>query len=480
MYRDSVHMETSLDRIAFHLSTGQKSFAFYSDGKPIEALNCYVNDLARSAPKSTTVNVASDLKTFFVYLEALSDLSKISSLDSTYTGTSLLTQIIKQFPLYLARGTENNKDSLAYFAAATTKRRPTQNNTNERIISSVRGFLRASATQHIEMQAVADMGLININLAPEAMFKDALLSKAVSPYERKQLFKKSMFAGVICNGPRLAEGSLLKYKKVFHYAAKGSGREKWLPPEDTLPLLNAAKTLRDRCLWSLMLGTGLRSIEAFALLLRDINVEEKKISCVNPITRPLEYGNTFERISGEALSSAAYKGRDTEETFFIEPFRTIFFETLPRYLREERAPLHCGHQLLFVVLKKPYEGRPLVLSDHNTRLYPFRAALERVYKVRGTPMPKNFGLHSTRHFFGMYSLNYLPIQLENGNIKHGLNEHTVQRLMGHSSIESTLVYAVPDIEKVRTQTEDAMRLLTSNIVNSTDMKMLAESFGANF
>ncbi|MCV5403345.1 tyrosine-type recombinase/integrase, partial [Escherichia coli] len=92
-------------------------------------------------------------------------------------------------------------------------------------------------------------------------------------------------------------------------------REKWLPPEDTLPLLNAAKTLRDRCLWSLMLGTGLRSIEAFALLLRDINVEEKKISCVNPITRPLEYGNTFERISGEALSSAAYKGRDTEETF---------------------------------------------------------------------------------------------------------------------------------------------------------------------
>ena len=80
----------------------------------------------------------------------------------------------------------------------------------------------------------------------------------------------------------------------------------------------------------------------------------------------------------------------------------------------------------------------------------------------------------------MYSLNYIPIQLENGNIKHGLNEHTVQRLMGHSSIESTLVYAVPDIEKVRTQTEDAMRLLTSNIVNSTDMRMLAESFGANF
>ncbi|QNF25557.1 hypothetical protein FT673_19830 [Aeromonas hydrophila] len=223
-----------MDRIAFHLSTGQKSFAFYSDGKPIEALNCYVNDLARSAPKSTTVNVASDLKTFFVYLEALSDLSKISSLESTYTGTSLLTQIIKQFPLYwLAAQKQQRLTGL--LCCRYNKEASYSNNTNERIISSVRGFLRASATQHIEMQAVADMGLININLAPEAMFKDALLSKAVSPYERKQLFKKSMFAGVICNGPRLAEGSLLKYKKVFHYAAKGSGREKWLPPEDTLP-----------------------------------------------------------------------------------------------------------------------------------------------------------------------------------------------------------------------------------------------------
>lgn len=471
-----------MDCISFYLSNGQKSFALYNNGVPVEVFNVYINELARIAAKNTTVNTASDLKTFFVYLDALSDPTKVLRLVGYLDKTPLLTQVIQSFPFYLARGIENTKESLAYLAAAKTNRQPTSDSTNQRIIASVRRFLRESAALHLELQAASDMGLIDINLAPEAMFKEALFRQPISQSEKQHLFRKSLLAGVISNGPRYANSSLLKYRSGLSFAPPvGSGINKGLPPRDTLPLLNEAKTLRDRCLWALMLGTGLRSIEAFALLLRDINVEERTILCINPTKRPLEYGNTFERISGETLSSTAYKGRETEVTMFIEPFRTIFFETLSHYLREERAPLHCGHQFLFIALKKPYEGRPLVLSSHKTRQYPFTSALRRVYQMRGQSMPQNnFGLHSTRHFYGTYCLNYMPSKLQDGNIRYGLMLNTVQQMMGHSSPDSTRIYAIPDLELVRRQAEDALKEITSIILSDQDQQILTKHFGADF
>ena len=115
-----------MDWVSFTLPTGQKSFALYSDGVAVDSFNCYINDLASSAPKSTTVNTASDLKTFFMYLDALSDPDELLILTDNQYGTSLLTQIIHQFPLYLARGIESSDRSLAHLAATKTMRKPTE------------------------------------------------------------------------------------------------------------------------------------------------------------------------------------------------------------------------------------------------------------------------------------------------------------------------------------------------------------------
>ena len=469
-----------MDWVSFTLPTGQKSFALYSDGVAVDSFNCYINDLASSAPKSTTVNTASDLKTFFIYLDALSDPNELSILTDNQYGTSLLTQIIHQFPLYLARGIESSDRSLAHLAATKTMRKPTSDSTNQRIISSLRGFLRSSAALQAEMLIASDNGLIDITLAPEVMFKESLFRQEMPIAQRKKLLKKSMIAGVVRGGPVFANGSLLKSRKVSIVKPAGSNISKALPYNDIIPLLNEATTLRDRCAWALMLGTGIRGIEAYSLLLEDINFNDREIYCVNPATRPLAYGTHFEKVNGAAQEAAAYKGRTTVKTLFIEPFRTIFFETCAQYLRKERAPLFCDHQLFFVALKHPFEGKPLILSDHKTRLFPFTKALDRVYEKRNSNRPQNLGLHACRHFYASYCLNYLPVQLANGNIQYGLNVYVVQQLMGHSSIESTLTYAIPDIEKVKIQAEGAMRQITKVGLGMLDEKILIESFGAAF
>ncbi|MCV5275413.1 hypothetical protein OFC49_32275, partial [Escherichia coli] len=92
-----------------------------------------------------------------------------------------------------------------------------------------------------------------------------------------------------------------------------------------------------------------REIEAANVLIEDIDIRNRKVLCVNPKTRPLAYGNEYEAVIGQTARNMSYKGRITPETLFIEPFRTIFFNTLQDYLKYERAPLNVGHKFLFVV-----------------------------------------------------------------------------------------------------------------------------------
>ncbi|EIU6825702.1 hypothetical protein L5176_002204 [Vibrio parahaemolyticus] len=181
----------------------------------------------------------------------------------------------------------------------------------------------------------------------------------------------------------------------------------------------------------------------------------------------------------------AYKGRITPETFFIEPFRTIFFNTLQDYLQDERAPLNVGHKFLFVVLRKgthdgdSYAGKPLVLSADKTRQYPFKQCLKRVYANRGLPCPSGLALHSLRHMYGVHCLNYLIVGFrQDGSPIMGLDKHVVQYLMGHSDITSTEVYAIPEIELTQSKVDRALKLVQSGVLNSDQKLLLNSHFGA--
>ncbi|EPQ9983472.1 tyrosine-type recombinase/integrase [Vibrio sp. MarTm2] len=471
-----------MEKITFKLATGQKSYALYIDGEPVDAFNCYMNDIARTKPANTVKSKASDLRVFFAYLNAFDDPDEIAKLNiGVKTGTPLLTEMILQFPNYLSMGVHSSNETLSYLAAKKTKRKPTVHGTNQRIISSVRGFLLESAQLQAEMQTASELGLIDLSLSPDVMFGEALFRKEIPTSQRKALLKKSVIAGVVCNGPKLGRTSILKARKSFYSPApKGASVKKALPHEDALPVLNETTTLRDRLYLSLIMGTGLREIEAANVLLQDIDIKNRRVTCINPMTRPLAYGNEFESISSETALSMAYKGRTTPKTFFIEPFRTIFFETLQEYLVKERQPLHVGHSFLFVVLKRgEYLGRPLTLSSDATRQYAFKQALKRVYKNRGLPVPRRLALYSLRHMYGVHCLNYLVIGYrQDGTLIQGLDMNVVQSLMAHSEISSTEVYAIPAIELTQEKVDRALQLVQSGIISSEQKLLLNSHFGA--
>ncbi|KOO14440.1 hypothetical protein AKJ18_12880 [Vibrio xuii] len=471
-----------MEKITFKLATGQKSYALYIDGVPVDAFNCYMNDIARTEPANTVKSKASDLSVFFAYLNVLDDPDEIAQLNvGVKTGTPLLTEMILQFPNYLSMGVHSSIDTLSYLAAKKTKRKPTAHGTNQRIISSVRGFLKESAQLQAEMRSASELGMIDLTLSPEVMFGEALFRKELPAAQRKALLKKSVIAGVVRNGPILGRTSILKARQSFYNPApEGASVKKALPHEDALPVLNQTTSLRDRLFLSLIMGTGLREIEAANILLQDIDIMNRRVRCVHPRTRLLAYGNEYEEISGETALGIAYKGRTTPETFFIEPFRTIFFETLQQYLVKERQPLQVGHSFLFVVLKRgEYLGRPLTLSSDATRQYPFKQALKSVYRNKGMPLPSRLALHSLRHMYGVHCLNYLVIGYKkDGTPIQGLDKHVVQRLMAHTDISSTEVYAVPAIDLTQERVDKALYLVQSGIINSDQKLLLNSHFGA--
>ncbi|ELJ9745482.1 tyrosine-type recombinase/integrase [Vibrio parahaemolyticus] len=476
-----------MESISFSLATGQKSWAIYIDGEPVEAFNCYINALARTASPNTLKSKASDLKVFFAYLDALDDPDEIAKLNiGLKTGTPLLTEMIQQFPNYLSMGIYSSKETLSHLAAKNTKRKPTAHGTNQRIVSSVRSFLKDSAHLQAEMKSASELGLVDLSLAPEIMFDDSLFRKELPNSQRRALLKKSVIAGVVSNGPRLGATTILKARNTHYSAAPtGSSVKKALPHEDAIAILNETKTYRDRLFISLVMGTGLREIEAANVLIEDIDISNRKVLCVDPKTRPLAYGNEYEAVSGQTALNMAYKGRITPETFFIEPFRTIFFNTLQDYLQYERAPLNVGHKFLFVVLRKgthdgdSYAGKPLVLSADKTRQYPFKQCLKRVYANRRLPCPSGLALHSLRHMYGVHCLNYLIVGFrQDGSPIMGLDKHVVQYLMGHSDITATEVYAIPEIELTQSKVDRALKLVQSGVLNSEQKLLLNSHFGA--
>ncbi|MFA1574118.1 tyrosine-type recombinase/integrase [Vibrio cyclitrophicus] len=472
-----------MESVKFRLATGETSYALYLDGEPVFAFNCYMNDLARSSTFNTVKNKASDLKTFFGYLDALDDPDAIAELNfGVETGTPLLTEMILQFPHYLAKGDKAKKGSLAEFAARTTNRKPTSTGTNQRIISTVRGFLTASAELQAELQSASELDLIDLSLAPEIMFSESLFRQSMPLSERRALLKKSVIAGVCRHGARLSNSTILKsVRGAYTPSAEGSATSKALPHSDAIGILNVTKTYRDRLYLSLLMGTGMREIEAANVLMQDIDVRNKTVSCVNPKSRPLAYGNSFELFSGQANQDSAYKGRNTEHMLFVEPFRSIFFQTLRDYLELERKPLVVGHKYLFVVLRKgEYRGRPLAMSSDKTRQNALKQCLKDVYGKRGLPIPRRLALHSLRHLYGVHCLNYLLIGFDdNDEPIYGLHERVVQRLMGHEKIESTLVYAVPDVTRVIDKVERALNYVQNEAIQQDQLLLLNNHFGAD-
>lgn len=162
-------------------------------------------------------------------------------------------------------------------------------------------------------------------------------------------------------------------------------------------------SFRDRSILLLMLALGLRSSEVIGLKIHDIDFEDRRL-----------------RVRGKG---------DKER---IMPLADWVAGSLKRYLDFERP--RVSHQSSFVVLKGLRRGLPLSLEG-----------LRKIFRYRRTKaLLKNANPHRFRHTFCT------------NLISQGVSLPIVQKLMGHDSIETTLIYINLSNEDVSKEYHRAM------------------------
>ncbi|WP_187275404.1 site-specific integrase [Methylobacterium sp. WL6] len=220
---------------------------------------------------------------------------------------------------------------------------------------------------------------------------------------------------------------------------------KEFPLDKLANLLACATSHRDRALWSLLAGGGLRLHEALNLRFSDVDPSTGEIWVHDPNRR--RFGRDMpER---ELLR---FKGRTMSRVYLYEPLQTSFWDALRSYLSQEFVgTTEYENDFLFQKLDTRDRSRPLVHASDIAHHKQFKKAVIRA-GVQGPPEAPDhvWTLHSLRHSYGIYMLNYIPVP---GG--PGLKLTEVQMLMGHKSIESTKIYARHDKHIVRARVETA-------------------------
>jgi len=408
--------------------------------------------IANGKSKNTISSYAQDLKVFFEFLYSIDSLD---IKDAEIKG-SVSEFIISLFPEYLAFGDLSDIEFVKT-VALSNKRKSCSHSTASRIISSVNKFLLASLKAQYAHLDLSNKGLIDFDVSKDVLFGSFYEIAKLGQKERTSITKNSLMASVIKGGPKYA--NTFRPIKLRGKANKNSNKKPF-PFERTSALLENVSNPRDLCLWSLLFGTGIRQSEAFQLLIDDIDVDKEEVYIYDPHTRlPL-----YSSLPKSQRDNFEFKGRATTKTYFIEPFKSIFFDNLYSYLKLRSKSL-ASHNCLFVSLSNNNKGTALIgTSDSNSS---FKA----VQKEIGIEPP--YTLHSMRHFYGTWCLNFVKYVNSNGSYSYGLPLNTVQVMMGHSSSKSTEVYAVIDEMVLDLGIQYYNSLLEGGSENATAMVLAA-------
>tara|TARA_R110002153_G_scaffold274364_2_gene449505 strand:- start:217861 stop:219273 length:1413 start_codon:yes stop_codon:yes gene_type:complete len=395
-------------------------------GETVPFFTEYLKMKAATGSAANSVEaIANDLKTFLSYLFVASEVVS-NYLD--YEATPL-SEIIFGYPQFLILAKKSSSDT-AKRTAQILDATPVSENSKNRMLSSLQGFIRESAGYQSKLNELSDLGLIDTQKAAQFFGEELLSKRLATEKEKKALLHKSFLAGCISGGAVYVESSLFKIKAVHN--ANGSDIAKAFPLDSIIETINKSKSHRDRALWALLAGTGIRVSEALNILMEDVDGLAGEVKIIDPVTRPGKYPD----VTINKLEDLKFKGRTTQDTYFLQPFEEIFFTSLKQYLDKERIPVN--HSVLFINLSNRGRGRPLYLAKNaNTYNEPFK-------KCAAKAGVSGFTIHSLRHLYGVYALNFLPT--ESG---YGLPIQTVQLMMGHAKIESTQKYAIQDSEIIK-------------------------------
>ncbi|GJE36316.1 Tyrosine recombinase XerC [Methylobacterium persicinum] len=273
-------------------------------------------------------------------------------------------------------------------------------------------------------------------------------TEAWSKEERARLKQGTMIGGVT----RLRDK--LERPRGLRSAVKGGVQvdleHKEFPFARLGDLLAQARSHRDRALWALLAGGGLRISEALNLGMRHFDATTGEIWVLD---REKEWADS-DLTERERLR---FKGRTIARVYMYEPLRSVFWDALRSYLLTEYVGSAGGDDFLFKKLDGSGRGRPLVEASDTAVGKAFKAAVVRA----GIPGPAEapshvWTLHSLRHSYGVYMLNHIPVP---GG--PGLRLTEVQMLMGHARVSSTEVYARHDRILLEAQVEAANAVLFS-------------------
>jgi integrase len=445
------HKKNICEKLKFKLHSGHYCYALIHPeiGRISEYQDYLMLLIERELSTNTVENQAQDLKRFFEYYFSFSDLNKFCELKISST---LLHSIITSFPSYLIQG-QSSSSHFAGYAAKTNQAKPVSPKTAARILSTVNSFVQASSELNASLVSLEQTGLVDIDVDQDELFKSLGMRTELDSRVARNVNAKSLLASVVRGGARYTTSKAFKTPRSAQYGAVDKV-SKAFPLQYIFPLIEAANSSFDRCLWSLLAGTGIRLSEALQILLRDIVVEDESVFVIDPFSRLSLYSDLPESY----IQKISFKGRSTESTYFLEPFKTFFFDSLGLYLLE-RERTGATHEVLFVSRSSGNDrlGMPLFNSKEISKRFS-RTANKLGIKGSYTP-------HSLRHFYGVYCLNFMPL----GNGEYGLNVSVVKDLMGHQSEESTKGYAVIDKLVLSTTIEYANKLISSGKLGHNDM-----------
>ncbi len=407
---------------------------------PVLELEEHINNLILSSQPYNTVKAkASDLAKFYDYFIEASDvlhtqefemaLSQSSSHSPGFHLRTTLTNIFYAYPSYLLDGKES-KNPLAKICALNLDAIPLKRTSAKRMISSLCEFVTASnALEYSLMQQRKLDGLIDVDQAFTAVGRELGAVIELSSSQRKALLEHSYLASCISGGAKVAQ-----IKNFFKLPPEPKvKKEKHFPIDEIGRFLLSTKSHRDRCMYSLCFGGGLRFSEAKKLRFRDIDVIKEKVRLHDKDVISYLHGIDYKTLNGKPI--------DHFDVHFIEPFKSFFFDELMKYLEEERPESNSEYVFL--------QGRATAnkLTDQLEHQPYYRSAQSTIKDAWDLNLQRagltdsrfdDIGTHSMRHFYGVYMVNYAPHP--RGSYGYPLNE--VQYLMRHTQLKNTKIYTM--------------------------------------
>lgn len=400
----------------------------------------------------------SEFGPFAVYKEKLID-NKIVSIGTLHDYLGHVARFVEYIYAASLIGLEPSKQSLDVLIRSYESyllHGELSSNKIARDIAILTGRIETCSPSSLQVIEAALIHFLNLSDSlAKATGKDGLFSRfmpnaviQISPQESAKLRGSSMFGGVIRGGAkkknRGARLFLTTRKSGTNRRNSTQKRVDFQFPLNRIgDLLDGTKCFRDRAIYALLAASGLRTSEALQIRVEDIDIKNRLVYAHSP----------FERANPGIIESEfdllRWKGRECADTFLIEPWASCFFEALQNYLRYEFIP-SSGHPYIFQTLSGENRGRPYFAGDRSARIKQFKKRAEAI----DVHLPKGDALHSLRHSYGVFVLNYLPTP--NGL---GLSETLVAHLMGHSDIKNTKIYARHDEEIIRAELEFSNRII---------------------